>query len=712
MRHFGTFLIFIVSIILWFSSSLVNAQDRYVCFVHGIEDSSGLDSNYPTTIIGLWNSFNVYKPDNGDVIHIQNGYTYYVKDGSTSKKSRLAIIRGTTNGFVTWIGDDKCTAGSHGGVDGSAHPIIMGTQDYSDQADWTQYNDGSTNFDIWYTDVESEDFNVTTNYPTKNWEPNTVFFKSAFNQTQPVTTWGRRQASITDADTIGEFRMEQNIVTPNSYRLYIYAASNPASYYNGVFIPQIAAGAWLVGDDDQVKIKHIEFQFFPTGITISNTAFDSFIDDCRFQWMGIGPNEGALQGWPANGDAINMQGQGTEGSGADSVRIINNFIRECGGHGIYINSQTITSVVQNVLVENNEIWNCYHTGIDLQNFGSAEDMNDIVIRNNMVHTAVDTIINWNTRAPICVGIQLDGGEDMNGVEFNIDRTEIYNNIIVSNSHGINILNYVNGPCHIYENTVDKKDANTGTTHYAAFFLLDIKQDTAGVVIVKNNIFQTTNSENWQIKIQNGSKMESKIIDNNLYWNNLPNAIDEFRGRYLGTTFTTLTDWQDTTGVDSLSKNGNTNFTNDDIYTLLLSSSAIDIGVDLPDRYNIDFIGTFRPQDSLGHGGSWDAGAYEYKYLVTGLSSDNSFLPKEFALDVYPNPFNPTAKIKVSLEKKSDIKIIVYDILGSVVTILADDSFDAGYYIFNFNGSNLSSGIYILTVERRTNFITKKIVLIK
>ncbi|MCZ6702726.1 MAG: T9SS type A sorting domain-containing protein, partial [Ignavibacteria bacterium] len=200
--------------------------------------------------------------------------------------------------------------------------------------------------------------------------------------------------------------------------------------------------------------------------------------------------------------------------------------------------------------------------------------------------------------------------------------------------------------------------------------------------------------------------------NNLYWNNLSNAIDEFRGRYLGTTFTTLTDWQDTTGVDSLSKNGNTNFTNDDIYTLLLSSSAIDIGVDLPDRYNIDFIGTFRPQDSLGHGGSWDAGAYEYKYLVTGLSSDNSFLPKEFALDVYPNPFNPTAKIKVSLEKKSKIRIILYDILGSIVTSLADDTFDAGYYIFNFNGSNLSSGIYILTVERSTNFITKKIVLLK
>ena len=193
---------------------------------------------------------------------------------------------------------------------------------------------------------------------------------------------------------------------------------------------------------------------------------------------------------------------------------------------------------------------------------------------------------------------------------------------------------------------------------------------------------------------------------------MPSANNEFRGRYLGTTFTTITDWQDTTGVDSLSKNGNTHFTNDGVYTLLSSSSAIDIGANLPDRYNFDIIGTSRPQDSTGNSGNWDAGAYEYKYLVTGLSSDISFLPKEFALDVYPNPFNPATQIKVSLEKKSDFKIIVYDMLGSVVTTLADDSFDAGYYIFNFNGSNLASGIYIVTVERSTNFITKKIVLLK
>ena len=136
-------------------------------------------------------------------------------------------------------------------------------------------------------------------------------------------------------------------------------------------------------------------------------------------------------------------------------------------------------------------------------------------------------MNWNASAPICVGIQADGTKRSDGAEYNIDNLEIYNNVVVSSSHGINILDNVNGPCYVYENTVDKKDANTGNTYYAAFYLQDITQDVPGVVDVKNNIFQTANPENWQIKIFNGTRMESKSIDNNLYWNDLVGAQVEF-----------------------------------------------------------------------------------------------------------------------------------------------------------------------------------------
>jgi hypothetical protein len=381
-------------------------------------------------------------------------------------------------------------------------------------------------------------------------------------------------------------------------------------------------------------------------------------------------------------------------------------------HGIYINSQTTSTLVENILVEGNQIFNCYHTGIDVQNIASLQDMNELVIRNNMVRTTVDTIINWNRKAPICVGIQVDGTITTESTEYNIDNIEIYNNIVVSNSHGINILDNVNGPCYIYENTVDKKEANVGSTYYAAFYLQDLTQNIPGIVNVKNNIFQTSSNENWQIKIFNGTRMVSKIIDNNLYWNDLVGAQDEFRGRYLGTTFTTLADWQDTTGVDSLSQNGDTHFADELDYTPQPESKAIDMGDTLPARFNFDIMGTIRPQDSNGGGGNWDAGAYEYIFTQNVVTSVDDNLPKEFSLDVYPNPFNPATNIKVSLDRRTDIKIYVYNILGSLVTTIANDTYQAGSYTFNFNGSNLSSGIYVLTVERSTGLISKKIVLLK
>ena len=708
LKHYNKFLI--SSFILLLATSIASAQDRYVCLAHGVENSSGISSDNPTTIIGLWNSLSDAAPDAGDFIHIQNGYTYYVKEGSVSKKSRLPIIRGSTNDYVTWIGDEACTAGSHTGTNGSAHPIITGSEDYSDIGDWSRYYIGVTKYNIWYTDVQSQDFNVKTDYPVKNWEPNTVFFKGTFEQTNSVITWGRRQTSITNVDTIGEFFMERDLWVANKYRIYVYSITNPLAFYEGVYIPKIAAGGWLIGSDDQVKLQHLEFRFFPTAIKVSNSASDAIIEDCRFQWIGIGPDDGPSNGWTANGDAINMQGRGT--TTVNGVKIINNYMNECGVHGIFITSQTINTFVENILVEGNEVRNCYHTGIDVQSIVSAEDMNEIVIRNNDVRTAVDTIINWNTKAPLCVGIQVDGTEGSDGAEYNIDKIEIYNNVVIANSHGINILDNVNGPCYIYENTVDKKEANTGNTYYAALYLQDLTADVPGIVDVRNNIFQTSNTENWQIKIFNNSSMESKSIDNNLYWNDIENAEDEFRGRYLGSTFTTLSDWRDTTGVDSLSKNGDTHFTSEAEFTLQSGSEAIDIGTDLPQSFNFDIIGTTRPQGSNGSGGNWDAGAYEYIFPLIKGSSDNDLMPTEFGLDVYPNPFNPSTNVKVSLDTRSDIKINVFNILGSIVTTIADDSYEAGYHTFKFNGSNLSSGVYILTVERSTNLISRKIVLVK
>ncbi|MGE5412323.1 MAG: T9SS type A sorting domain-containing protein, partial [Clostridiales bacterium] len=86
---------------------------------------------------------------------------------------------------------------------------------------------------------------------------------------------------------------------------------------------------------------------------------------------------------------------------------------------------------------------------------------------------------------------------------------------------------------------------------------------------------------------------------------------------------------------------------------------------------------------------------------------------QFALmQNYPNPFNPSTEIKYSLPKDGFVKMKVYDLLGNEVATLVNEEKAAGTYTVNFDGSKLSSGVYMyqLTVDKHIS--TKKMLLIR
>ena len=86
---------------------------------------------------------------------------------------------------------------------------------------------------------------------------------------------------------------------------------------------------------------------------------------------------------------------------------------------------------------------------------------------------------------------------------------------------------------------------------------------------------------------------------------------------------------------------------------------------------------------------------------------------EFSLkDNYPNPFNPTTVIAFTLPRQENVKLAVYDILGREVMRLADGAYEAGEHSFQFNASDLASGIYIYTLQTSSNVISKKMMLMK
>jgi photosystem II stability/assembly factor-like uncharacterized protein len=93
---------------------------------------------------------------------------------------------------------------------------------------------------------------------------------------------------------------------------------------------------------------------------------------------------------------------------------------------------------------------------------------------------------------------------------------------------------------------------------------------------------------------------------------------------------------------------------------------------------------------------------------------DEIIPKDFYLEQnYPNPFNPTTLIGLSIPKNNSfVKLTVYDFMGKEISTLVNEKLNAGKYNVDFNGENLSSGIYFYTLISDSYKETKRMVLIK
>ncbi len=100
-------------------------------------------------------------------------------------------------------------------------------------------------------------------------------------------------------------------------------------------------------------------------------------------------------------------------------------------------------------------------------------------------------------------------------------------------------------------------------------------------------------------------------------------------------------------------------------------------------------------------------------VVSNINQINNDVPTQFSLEQnYPNPFNPSTIIRYSIPVEGKVKIKIFDILGREVSTLLDRNHKAGNYSIEFDGSNLSSGIYFYRL-RCGNFIeTMKMIFLR
>jgi len=108
----------------------------------------------------------------------------------------------------------------------------------------------------------------------------------------------------------------------------------------------------------------------------------------------------------------------------------------------------------------------------------------------------------------------------------------------------------------------------------------------------------------------------------------------------------------------------------------------------------------------------DSGYYIAQYNPVSIKQDGR-IPDSFSMEQnYPNPFNPTTTIGFGIKNKSNVKIIVLNVIGEEVAVILNEEKDAGYHQAEFNAVNLPSGVYFYRIIAEDFIQTKKMILLK
>ena len=86
---------------------------------------------------------------------------------------------------------------------------------------------------------------------------------------------------------------------------------------------------------------------------------------------------------------------------------------------------------------------------------------------------------------------------------------------------------------------------------------------------------------------------------------------------------------------------------------------------------------------------------------------------EFGLGTaYPNPFNPSTSFDVYMSNSEAISVDVYNVTGQLIYTIHSGELTSGKHTFNWNASDISSGVYFIKATTASNVATQKVMLMK
>jgi hypothetical protein len=111
---------------------------------------------------------------------------------------------------------------------------------------------------------------------------------------------------------------------------------------------------------------------------------------------------------------------------------------------------------------------------------------------------------------------------------------------------------------------------------------------------------------------------------------------------------------------------------------------------------------------------------QYKYIQDFMFTDADFIftsvdEKELknitsVSQNYPNPFSQTSTVRVNLEAKANLSLVVTNLLGQQVMRIERGEVPAGAYDFKIEGSKFTNGVYFYTVNAGNESVTRKMII--
>jgi hypothetical protein len=104
--------------------------------------------------------------------------------------------------------------------------------------------------------------------------------------------------------------------------------------------------------------------------------------------------------------------------------------------------------------------------------------------------------------------------------------------------------------------------------------------------------------------------------------------------------------------------------------------------------------------------------------TTGIEEREQESPEDFNLHQnYPNPFNPTTRIGYEVPSDSFVDLSVYNVVGKKVVTLVSRNQSAGHHEITWDGMDelglqVPSGVYLCCLRSGSNWLSKKMVLVR